>query len=527
MNFKKVIVRIVAILMLAALALSSVGCVNSYNTNPVVAKVGKTKLRLNEFLNYYQNSSNPYYQYFQYGIIDRQQYGNMILDELINYGVQLEQARILGLKLTDEEEAEIQSKVDNDIKQTVIQQYSSKVDSNITDADARYAACLKLFKKDLRTNGKTSFNKYRSELVQNYRNSALIDKLRSNTVGDIKANNNDLKAYYKETVNTRVTVSDFNTGFKNFITGSTLSLPLYMPHPERGVKDDPETEENEATASNDYAKIFSVKHILFKYKDEAPSTMSDYEAYAAEDPDFVKKMNSFETELPKLTLEQFLEKCYDSEFNEDPGMSQPCFQYFGYMMQEGLLDSYYPGFGYAAMKLYFGEGWEPKAKTTDESSESSDTESKDEVTQVYSIRKFRLADGNAVMKVYTGSGAHYIIINENNDECFSMYDNDGYLIVPLFDGDEPVKEGRMIATANGTMSSTRLASLNEVYSHIGTSGSDGEKSKTVTSKDVYEYFLGQKTDSLQSAAYAEVFTGWKNSFKVTVNNSILSPYIKN
>ena len=536
MKLIKKTLRILALVMAIAMCASALGCLNSYRGDPIVAKVGDVKLDLNQYLTLYNNTdsnTNMYYMYMQYGLIDRAQYANYILDDLVNYGVQLNQAKVQGITLDETEEAELQTKVDDQIKDYLNSNYASKISSSITGEQEKYEAELELLKKELSDNG-SSFEEYRKNIEESLRNSTLISKLHDVNVADVTVDNEDVKAYFTDNAKKDTKVSDFNTAFSNFLSGSSNIPPLFMPHPEKAVEDDPETTDVVETMPADpEAEFFSVQHVLMKFKTAPGESVTDLEAYAAEDEELVNKMKEFEDSLSGLTSEQFLEKCHDSETNDDSGMMQPAYQYFGYLMQKDLIDSYYEGFGYAAMKLKYGEDWEPKAEEPKEGEEAKEPET-------YKVEYFTLADGAKVAKVFTKTGgAHYIILN--NNDCFSMYDENGYFMAPLYDGEQIVTDDEGIVTANGGhMTQEQVDAVNAIFANIkdpepaeepaddaddkADTEKDDEKTEEkepVTLKSIYEACREAKLTAKQSEKFTELFNKWKEDTKIVTHKNLL------
>ena len=526
MKSMKTIVRIAAAFMLVAMFAGAVGCISSYNTNPVIARVGSVDLDLNRFLSLYNNtdtSSNPYYQYLQYGLMTREQYAEQIIEELVSYGVQLDQLKVQNITLDEAEEAELEQNIDKQILDYAVETYGSKVDSSITDADAKAQAALDLLKEELKKNNKT-FESYRNDVAESLRTNARLDKLREITIGEINVTADDIKAYYEANAKAG-TVSSFKSAFESFISNTSKSIPLAIPHPEKAVEDDPATEDtNEAKEADPYGEIFSVQHVLIKFAtapdDEGKENLEDY---AASEESFVEKANAFEAEIPTLTTEQFIEKCHDKDVCEDPGMQDPVYMYFGYIMQQDVISSYYDGFGYAAMKLKFGDEWEPKAS-------DSESESK---PATYKVEYFDLTDGGKVAKVFTTAGAHYIIVNPN--DCFGMYDENGYFMLPLYDGDNLVTDSEGIVTANGHMTQETFDLVNNIFAVItekaetteDESEKDEEEAEPVTLKSVYDYIFSTKKDSMESEKYSAIFKEWKDNTNISVNRSLLKPFMQN
>lgn len=524
MKSTKAIVRILAVIIVVAMSAGLFGCVSSYRSNPIIAKVGSVKLDLAQYLSLYNNTdanSNIYYMYMQYGLINAEQYANYILDDLVNYGVQLDQIKVQGITLDDEEEAKVQSDADSQIKSYLESTYASKIDSSIKEDDAKYEAELELLKADLATNN-TTFEEYRDNVVDNLRNTALIAKLREVNVKDVTVNNDDVKKYFEENTESAPDVTSFKNAFTSFITAASNAIPLRMPHPELPVEDDPETEDkDESKPANKYGEIFSVQHLLFKFKNAAGKDVTDLAAYAEEDKELSVKMSTFEETISSLTPEQFLAKCFDKDFCDDPGMQQDAYKYFGYMMQESILSSYYEGFGYAAMKLMFGDEWEPEAEGEGENKTEPKT---------YDVTYFTLADGaTKVAKVFTTSGVHYIILNTN--DCFGMYDNDGYLMVPVYEDDQVKTEGANIVTMNGTMTQQKLDEINAILANVKAADHDDEdedehEHEAVTAKSLYDYCYEAKLSSAQSEKYNEVFKTWRDNTDIVTKKNLLKAFYK-
>ncbi len=455
MKLSKSVVRIIAVLLVAVMAAGAAGCVSSYRNNPVVAKVGSVNLTLDQYMTLFNDTNSDYYKMLQYGYITGEQYANYILNNLVTYGVQLDQTKVQNLTLTPEEEDQLQKDVDSEIKGYLESTYASKIHSSITDATEKYNAMLDLLKKDLKKE-KKDFDTYRKGVEDSLRNTALIEKLQENTVAGVNIDNEDVKKYFEDNVKTDVTVASFNSSWQSFITRSSNLPPFYMPHPEKAVEDDPETtDKDESKPAEDDGAIFSVQHVLMKFKETAPDTETDLPSYASKDEELIAKMKDFEKTLSSLTKEQFLEKCHDKEICDDPGMLQPSIQYFGYMMQKSLIDSYFAGFGYASMKLKFGEDWEPETKEDESKDKDSST------TPKYLVWFFNLADGGKVAKVFTTSGIHYIIVNPN-EECYNIYDDEGYLMLPMYKDGELVKDSEGIVTATGHMTQAQLDTMNTI-----------------------------------------------------------------
>lgn len=518
MKFNKTFVRILVFLMIAAMGMSLVGCVNSYANNPVVAKVGGVKLYLQQYSNLYQNSQ--YYQYMQYGLMTREQYANFIMDSLIMEGVQLDQLEVQHITLDADEEAAVQKKVDEQIEEYVNSGFLAKVQTSITDPNERYEAAFELFKAYLKENG-TKFDEYRKEVENTFRQNARLDKLRELTVKDITVTTDDVKKAITDSLDKSISAADFYTAWSNFLSMSAKTAPLFMPHPERAVEDDPETsDKDESKDADPYAEFFTVKHLLIKFKTQAGDTVEDLEAYAAEDAEFSEKMKAMEESFAEIGIDEFLAKCADKETCDDPGMQTPAYKYFGYLMQASLISKYYDGFGYAAMKLRFGDEWksDKEKQAAEENAENAEPE--------YKLFALQLKDGTKLVKVFTNAGVHYIVINTN--ECFKMYDDEGYLMLPVCENGEPVTDEEGVVTVfGGHVTSEQITAADEILKNVVASSDseeNAEEPEYITMKSMFQYYYDSKLQSEQSTYYNKKVSEWKENTKIVEKKNIIKAF---
>jgi|GEM_PF-629664 len=519
MKTTKAFIRAIALMAVFAMLLGFGGCIKTYNDDPTVIKCGSVKIGLQRFLTAFQNSD--YYQYYQQGYIDASTYSDYVVNELTSYGVQLDQAKKQGFTLTDDDKAEIQSNVDDAVKSYLEQNYASAIDSTITDETAKYDAEMELFLKDLKSNG-SSLKKYRADLEESYTNSALINKLRDSVIGDITVNNEDVQKYFDDNLNTSTTIANFNTAFSNFVSGASSSIPSYMPVVKAAEADD-EAEDEEGDSSSDdtalteYDAMFSVLHLLLKFDEEAGSDVTDLAAYAEEqDKEFTTSRSFVEDKIATLDAQQFIDDlCFNEDVCDDPGMLESGHQFFGYIMSEQLIDSYYEGFGNAAMMLKYPD-WQPKTEETDDAdADADDAEETPEVDHGYT--RMTLSDGTEIMRVYTTAGIHYIILNPNNWNC--MYGEDGKLLAPIYDGDELVKDGDSIVTTAGNITKEVFDTIEDALSHIG--DKDSEDFVATTCKSLYDIFNNGALTTAQNEVYTAKFNEWKEATKITVKNKII------
>ena len=525
MKNNRTFVRIIAVMLLAVMLFAFVGCDDYVNNNPTVVKCGSVELGFQRFLNAFQNSS--YYQYYAQGYIDADSYKEFIVNDLVSYGVQLDQAKKQGLTLTAEEEAEVIADADEQIKSYLDSNYADQIASTITDEEAKYQAELELLDKALKTNG-SSYKEYRAQVEEDLRNSALIEKLRNSVIGDITVDNDEVKKYFEDNYSDTTTLDTFYNNFSNYITGSSTSIPTYMPIPKAAEPAEGEDGETaEAAEPNPYDELFSVLHLLVKFDTEPGDDVTDLPAYAAEDKNVSQNLTFVEDQLASLTSEEFINTlCFNGDVCEDPGMAKGCYQFFGYTMAESLISKYYEGFGNAAMMLKYPE-WEPaeEEETADASAtpDPNATEAPEEPEVDHGYERFTLADGVEVMRVFTNAGVHYIILNPN--DWTAMYNEEGKLQAVMYEGDEPVKDGDSYVTFDGSKVSQEVFdAMQEAFSHVGDTG-ENEDFVASTCKTVYDLFNSGALTSKQNEAYTAKYNEWKEATNVTVDYNVIKKFL--
>ncbi len=386
--------RLVAIFALAAMLLSVCAC-SATNDNPVIAKTGKVKLDFNVYKNFYTISQN-YYLYSQYKLYTAEQYRDMILDQVIAYGVCLDQCRIQGITLNAEEE----TKLDEDVQKSIDDQlaaYASKVDPSITDKDAIRDAEMKLLVAQIKQNGLT-YDAYVAEIESSLRNNMLLDKLRDSVYAEVSIEDSDVRKYYDEHLeedkkaytDEEKRISSFYTAWSSFVSGSG-HIPFYNP------KD-----------------LFTVNHLLIKYDKDTdskdPSVTPSFSKAVQVNIDLIEEQLT-----SGIDMEKFVELL--KEHGEDPGMeNEDGYFKYGYLIHEELVEKYEEGFGYAAMKL-FDENWEPpkededKDKDDDKDTDAADDDKDKDETEPPELTYFELTDGTKIVRVATDLGYHYMYIN--------------------------------------------------------------------------------------------------------------------
>lgn len=520
MKTNRTIVRIIAVLAVAAMLFSFAACEDKPN-NPCAIKCGGTEISISQFQNIYNNFKQTYSQYDTTGSLD---YKTMAINYLTNYGVQLEQARLSGIKLDKDEEAKVQEDVEEQIKSYLTSAYGSSIDSSITDEAEKYEAEMKLFEAALKSSN-SNYKSYRSEVENEVRNAALINKLRDSIVGDITVNNDDVLKYFNDNYSTSTTLSSFNSAFSNFISGSSTSLPSYMPVIKAAEDTESESDSDaEATEPNPYDELFSVLHVLIKFETKAGDDVTDLAAYAAEDRTVSDKMEFVEQQLGSITADKFINDfCFNTDVCEDPGMETQANQYFGYLMAEGLISSYFEGFGNAAMMLKYPD-WTPD--TEEETEDASATEAPEPTEEPepevdHGYTPFTLSDGTQVMRVFTTTGVHYLILNPNDWNV--MYNEEGKLQTVLYDGENPVMDGDSYVTVAGNISKEVFDAINEAFSHVGDPEAEGYVATTC--KSVYDTLNSSALSSAQNEVYSAKCNEWMDQIKVTIKDSVIKAYL--
>ena len=522
MNTKKLIARMLAVVLAAAMLVSMTACgISSHNEDPIVVSSGKGDVGINQVV-------EAAYQYYLYGSQYPQLYGLTeapTFDQVVEYAISVASERAVQL--------------DNAYKAGMT--YDSLSDEAKADIESSLAEYME-------SDPDADRDMYFDILVEN----AILTQLRENDIVDITVDNDDVVERYESSVSSAssMTAASFKSSFENFIKGNSTTAPYFMPHPEN-VEDDEDTEDVDESAEAQYAAIFSVFQFQILYTGEHTEDVDDYYEYlnAVEtdddgnetyvEQDALDTIRAIEARMSSLTYEDFLRiYCFNPDLNYegddeaepaipdmgDPNMAMSCFQYFGLLMQEDFADAdstvYDPGFAYAAMKLMYPE-WERKVEEADDEADTdgtdADTDANDAETDdaetddadepeaerpgtlVDKARyeELTLRDGTRVMKVISKEGVHYIVLN--NNDCYSMYydgegidENDGKLIVPLYDKENIDDEeyslimgGDMITTCieGVTITQEQLDAIRATLSHVGSDEEDEDDAEDTDAED--------------------------------------------
>ena len=409
---KKVFVKLIALLMAAAMLLGVCAC-SATDNNPTIGKIGKVKITLSQYQQIYQQ-----YNYYANSMDD---FNGFIKNQLITYGVTLNKCYELGLDKEISQD-ELQKNVDAKLDQAIA---SYKVDASITDEAAIRENKLDQFKAALKKQG-TSYKAYMKSLKQSELESMMMEMLQEKIYSEVQFDASAFEKYISENTlsqrdNYGKDVSAFMTAYNSYISGSGM-IPLYTP--------------------ND---MFTVKHLLVQY-DNSDKVSDTVEGVFTDEQN--KKLDEIRKALESgISLDEFVDKYvtngdYQSDTvfvsaTPDPSATpnpdatpEPTadpdspggYKEHGYIMNENLLSKYFDGFGAAACLLFYGDDWKIPAESASPAPDAPTTDkpADDETDPVkkYGIKIYTTTDGQKIAEVTTktsGGGVHFIFINERLD----------------------------------------------------------------------------------------------------------------
>lgn len=309
-------------------------------------------------------NSNEYYQYVGYGLISKEQYRDMIINELTNMIYLVNAAYDAGVELTDEEREQVEETINSQIEQ-ILQSYMAKVPESASD---KRAEAIKLLNADMENEG-INYVALVELATKNLCMRMVASKYYTDLSDSVVVTDEDVEEYVKaqKSAQTGAAFEDISEALTNYFNGSG-PYPVVFP-------DD----------------CFSVNHIYLAFS--KVKLTDDKETY---DRNSKKEKEQQIEELLADTddFDGFMDIV--KYHGEDPGMSYDSFRENGYLIHPSMDKSYFPGFVYAAMNLHDGE-WTPEP---------------DAGYALPELTYFTLKDGTKVVKVYTESGVHYIIVNK-------------------------------------------------------------------------------------------------------------------
>lgn len=341
----------------------------------IVMSSKNVDITMYDFLQSFYN--NDYYQYFLYGLISKDDYLNMIANDMTTFMYIVNAAYDAGFELKGEEYEEVVKSVSEQYEQ-LITRYESLVSS---EADDRRAEAIKLMEADLMEFG-VDYNSAIELTVKSMCMYKAAEKYYNSIAESVAVSNEDVEQYYRDELEEEKdnTMSDFAELITAYCSGD-YPFPVYIPE-----------------------DCFSVNHLYIELENEAQDDQTP--VYNRESRRDVEE--KIEERLPETDgFDGFMSLV--KEFGEDPGMKVEKYSENGYVIHPSLDSDYFPGFVYASMNLHDGE-WTP--------SEDADYE-------IPELTYFELKDGVKVVKVYTESGVHYIIVNKEYKKGEIGFENSG------------------------------------------------------------------------------------------------------
>lgn len=308
-----------AVLFTLALALvfaAFAGC-SAKVSNPVVGKVGDMEIRFQTYYNIYFNNMYIQSLYGTYDVSTAEKYRafqDMVFDSIIDSLLPIYVAKKNGVTLTDEEEAEVQKKLQEQID-SLYEDYADKVDESITDEAVKRAAEEKLLLEDLKANGLT-YDKYIKSIEEILRDQAIGKKYADGLMAEVTVSDEDVQAYYDEQLayyqeRYAEDAANYFDDYSSYITNGGLQ-PLVVPE-----------------GYNYY------KHILILDPEEGEE--KDVDAIVAEVYAKIQAGEDFDALI--------------EEYGEDPGMKNEPYKTEGYILSEANASDYYEEFSAAALAL--------------------------------------------------------------------------------------------------------------------------------------------------------------------------------
>lgn len=313
---KRSLFRILSLVVVAVFALGIFAGCSANNPNPTVLKVGDINVGLNRYYTVFTNYSQMYAMYGLYDASNTESWKSMqenVFDALIAGFLPVDQAIKAGVTLTAEEEAAVQEEIDAEIENTLS---GYTVDESITDKDAIRKEQLKLFKKSLKGSGWTP-NSYFKYVEEGIRYDAIANKyLESIYAAEVNVTAEDAKAYFEEKLAEQTAAyaedpAKYYTDYMSYLNSGGL-VPLTIPEGYRYVK-----------------------HILVAFPEEGEE--KDVDSILEIVQGYIDDGEDFDSLI--------------AIYNDDPGMTQEPYMSNGYLVSEAIIDSYYEGFGEAAMAL--------------------------------------------------------------------------------------------------------------------------------------------------------------------------------
>lgn len=526
---KKVFVKLIALLMAAAMLLGVCAC-SATDNNPTIGKIGKVKIKLSQYQQIYQQ-----YSYYAKSMDD---FNGFIKNQLITYGVTLNKCYELGLDKEISQD-ELQKNVDAKLDQAIA---SYKVDASITDEAAIRENKLEQFKAALKKQG-TSYKAYMKSLKQSELESMMMEMLQEIIYSDVQFDASAFEKYISEnTLSQRDSygkdVSAFMTAYNSYISGSGM-IPLYTP--------------------ND---MFTVKHLLVQY-DNSDKVSDTVEGVFTDEQN--KKLDEIRKALESgISLDEFVDKYvtngdYQSDTvfvsaTPDPSATpnpdatpEPTadpdspggYKEHGYIMNENLLSKYFDGFGAAACLLFYGDDWKIPAESASPAPDATDApKTTDAPATDVPATDAPATDAPATIDVAstdvpsTDAPATTDVASTDAPATDAPATDAPTTDKPADDKTDPVKKYgiKIYTTTDGQKIAevTTKTSGGGVHFIFINERLDAGDTVIKAENDDAAYRNAKKfyTEKMEQDHYSECFTEWKNNTKIRMNDKYIDTYAK-
>ena len=530
---KKVFVKLIALLMAAAMLLGVCAC-SATDNNPTIGKIGKVKIKLSQYQQIYQQ-----YSYYAKSMDD---FNGFIKNQLITYGVTLNKCYELGLdkKISQDE---LQKNVDAKLDQAIA---SYKVDASITDEAAIRENKLEQFKAALKKQG-TSYKAYMKSLKQSELESMMMEMLQEIIYSDVQFDASAFEKYISEnTLSQRDSygkdVSAFMTAYNSYISGSGM-IPLYTP--------------------ND---MFTVKHLLVQY-DNSDKVSDTVEGVFTDEQN--KKLDEIRKALESgISLDEFVDKYvtngdYQSDTvvvsaTPDPSATpnpdatpEPTadpdspggYKEHGYIMNENLLSKYFDGFGAAACLLFYGDDWKIPVESASPAPDATDAPATDAPATDAPATDAPATDVPATDAPATTDVASTDVPSTDAPATTDVASTDAPATdapatdapttdKPADNETDPVKKYgiKIYTTTDGQKIAevTTKTSGGGVHFIFINERLDAGDTVIKAENDDAAYRNAKKfyTEKMEQDHYSECFTEWKNNTKIRMNDKYIDTYAK-
>ena len=203
-----------AILLAAALSLAATGCAlkdkkasdsdasaSAYSEKElakVAVKVGEkytvTKGDIVDQYNYMVQMYTSYGMSAPTADADIESMQDSVVSSLVSDKIQLYETDLMGITLTDKEKADVEAKVEEEMKYYTDSFRSQAVDEGAADPDAR---ALEIFQEQLDSAGMDmDVDGFRAYVTDQYTNEALKAALKAKVTVDVTATDEEIKTYY-------------------------------------------------------------------------------------------------------------------------------------------------------------------------------------------------------------------------------------------------------------------------------------------------------------------------------------------